>query len=316
MSHWWHKEARYLELTEYELGQLLIYEQPTAYIVESTEYNDNYKTPVLTAGKSFILGYTNETENIFDNLPVIIFDDFTTATQYVNFKFKVKSSAMKILHINTELVNPKYIYYRMQIIQFDHSTHKRYWIQQYSKLKVQIPSLPEQKRIVDKIEELFSDLDNAVETLNATKSQLEVYRQAVIREAFIGAFTEDYRKSNDTTINIQLPWADSKQSESLPIIPTSWKYVSLANLGDLGRGKSKHRPRNDARLFENGIYPFLQTGEVKAADKYITDYSKMYNEFGLEQSKLWPKGTLCITIAANIAETAFLGIMPVFQTVW
>ena len=72
MSHWWHKEARYLELTEYELGQLLIYEQPTAYIVESTEYNDNYKTPVLTAGKSFILGYTNETENIFDNLPVII----------------------------------------------------------------------------------------------------------------------------------------------------------------------------------------------------------------------------------------------------
>lgn len=312
MSHWWHKEARYLELTEYELGQLLIYEQPTAYIVESTDYNDNYKTPVLTAGKSFILGYTNETENIFDNLPVIIFDDFTTATQYVNFKFKVKSSAMKILHINTELVNPKYIYYRMQIIQFDHSTHKRYWIQQYSKLKVQIPSLPEQKRIVDKIEELFSDLDNAVETLNATKSQLEVYRQAVIREAFIGAFTEDYRKSNDTTINIQLPWADSKQSESLPIIPTSWKYVSLANLGDLGRGKSKHRPRNDARLFENGIYPFLQTGEVKAADKYITDYSKMYNEFGLEQSKLWPKGTLCITIAANIAETAFLGIDACF----
>ena len=312
MSHWWHKEARYLELTEYELGQLLIYEQPTAYIVESTEYNDNYKTPVLTAGKSFILGYTNETENIFDNLPVIIFDDFTTATQYVNFKFKVKSSAMKILHINTELVNPKYIYYRMQIIQFDHSTHKRYWIQQYSKLKVQIPSLPEQKRIVDKIEELFSDLDNAVETLNATKSQLEVYRQAVIREAFIGAFTEDYRKSNDTTINIQLPWADSKQSESLPIIPTSWKYVSLANLGDLGRDKSKHRPRNDARLFENGIYPFLQTSEVKAADKYITDYSKMYNEFGLEQSKLWPKGTLCITIAANIAETAFLGIDACF----
>lgn len=173
-----------MELTEYELGQLLTYEQPTAYIVESTEYNDNYKTPVLTAGRSFILGYTNETENIFDKLPVIIFDDFTTATQYVNFKFKVKSSAMKILHINTELVNPKYIYYRMQIIQFDHSTHKRYWIQQYSKLKVQIPPLVEQERIVAKIEELFSDLDNAVETLNATKAKLEVYRQAVLKEAF------------------------------------------------------------------------------------------------------------------------------------
>lgn len=173
-----------MELKEYELGQLLTYEQPTAYIVKSTEYNYNYKTPVLTAGKSFILGYTNEKENIFDKLPVIIFDDFTTATQYVNFEFKVKSSAMKILHINTELVNPKYIYYRIQIIQFDHSTHKRYWIQQYSKLKVQIPPLVEQERIVAKIEELFSDLDNAVETLNATKAQLAVYRQSVLKEAF------------------------------------------------------------------------------------------------------------------------------------
>lgn len=173
-----------MELKEYEFGQLLTYEQPTAYIVKSTEYNYNYKTPVLTAGKSFILGYTNEKENIFDKLPVIIFDDFTTATQYVNFEFKVKSSAMKILHINTELVNPKYIYYRMQIIQFDHSTHKRYWIQQYSKLKVQIPPLVEQERIVAKIEELFSDLDNAVETLNATKAQLAVYRQSVLKEAF------------------------------------------------------------------------------------------------------------------------------------
>ena len=173
-----------MKLTEYELGELLIYEQPTAYIVNSTEYSDSYKTPVLTAGKSFILGYTNETDNIFDKLPVILFDDFTTATQFVNFKFKVKSSAMKILNVNTELVNPKYIFYRMQTIQFDHSTHKRYWIQQYSKLKVQIPPIVEQERIVAKIEELFSDLDNAVETLNATKAKLEVYRQAVLLKAF------------------------------------------------------------------------------------------------------------------------------------
>lgn len=173
-----------MELKEYELGKLLSYEQPSAYIVESTDYSDSYKTPVLTAGKSFILGYTNETEGIFDKLPVIIFDDFTTATQYVNFKFKVKSSAMKILNINTEMVLPKYIFLRMQIIQFDHSTHKRYWIQQYSKIKVTIPSLSEQERIVTRIEELFSELDKAVETLQNTKQQLAVYRQAVLKEAF------------------------------------------------------------------------------------------------------------------------------------
>lgn len=170
--------------TEYELGDLLPYEQPSAYIVESTDYNDSYKTPVLTAGKSFILGYTNETTSIYDKLPVIIFDDFTTATQYVNFPFKVKSSAMKILSVNTALVLPKYIYYRMQIIQFDHSTHKRYWIQQYSKMKVAVPSIPEQERIVARIEELFSELDKAVETLQTTKRQLAVYRQAVLKEAF------------------------------------------------------------------------------------------------------------------------------------
>lgn len=171
-------------LTEYHLEELLEYEQPTAYIVSSTDYSDNYKTPVLTAGKSFILGYTNETAGIFDRLPVIIFDDFTTAIQYVNFPFKVKSSAMKILHINKDLVHPKYIFYRMQVIQFDHSTHKRYWIQQYSKIKVKLPSLPEQERIVARIEELFSELDKAVETLNTTKQQLAVYRQAVISTSF------------------------------------------------------------------------------------------------------------------------------------
>lgn len=169
---------------EYELGELLPYVQPTPYIVHSTNYNDNYPTPVLTAGKSFILGYTDEADGVYDALPVIIFDDFTTASQYVSFPFKVKSSAMKILTPNTALVLPRFIYYRMQIIQFDCSTHKRYWIQQYSKIKVAIPPISEQERIVARIEELFSELDNGVETLRKTKQQLAVYRQAVISTAF------------------------------------------------------------------------------------------------------------------------------------
>ena len=178
------------------LGKLLEYEQPSKYIVESTDYNDSYRTPVLTAGKTFILGYTNEQDGIYNNLPVIIFDDFTTASKYVNFPFKVKSSAMKILKPNLDLVDPKYIYYRMQIINIDHSTHKRYWIQQYSKIKISIPTLPEQKRIVARIEELFSNLDSTVETLQKTKQQLEVYRQAVLREAF-----EKTKGYNKNTIN-------------------------------------------------------------------------------------------------------------------
>lgn len=86
-----------------------------------------------------------------------------------------------------------------------------------------------------------------------------------------------------------------------------WNTKSLSQLGDFSRGKSKHRPRNDIKLFKNGSYPLIQTGDVKKANLFIENHSTTYNEFGLKQSKLWPKGTLCITIAANIAETSILG---------
>lgn len=91
----------------------------------------------------------------------------------------------------------------------------------------------------------------------------------------------------------------------------SWEYVTLDKLGTVARGKSKHRPRNDKILF-GGKYPFIQTADVKAAELYLTEYSETYSERGLEQSKLWPAGTLCITIAANIADTAILGIDACF----
>lgn len=210
--------------TEYELGELLEYEQPTKYAVESTKYDDKYSTPVLTAGKSFILGYTNETDGIYDNLPVIIFDDFTTATQYVNFKFKVKSSAMKILKANEELALTKYLYYLMQTIHCDHDTHKRYWIQTYSKIKVSIPSLTEQQRIVEKIEELFSKLDKGVEELNKIKEQLKIYRQAVLKEAFDGI--ESYKKISDLFDVTGGLTKNSKRNE----LPLRWKYLRVANV--------------------------------------------------------------------------------------
>lgn len=90
-----------------------------------------------------------------------------------------------------------------------------------------------------------------------------------------------------------------------------WEYVTLDKLGTVSRGRSKHRPRNDASLF-GGIYPFVQTADVKAAELYLTEYTDTYNEKGLNQSKLWNAGTLCITIAANIADTAILGIDACF----
>ncbi len=88
---------------------------------------------------------------------------------------------------------------------------------------------------------------------------------------------------------------------------TEWDTKPLSDLGEFQRGKSRHRPRNDPKLFDNGTYPLVQTGEVKAANLYIRSHEACYNKFGLSQSALWPENTLCITIAANIAETALLG---------
>ena len=122
------------------LEELLEYEQPTKYLVSSTEYDDSFDIPVLTAGKTFVLGKTNETHGIFKNLPVIIFDDFTTGTQLVNFPFKAKSSAMKILKPRNKDVDIGIIYELMQMVEFVMSDHKRYWISEFQKIEVEIPS--------------------------------------------------------------------------------------------------------------------------------------------------------------------------------
>ena len=139
------------------LEDILDYEQPQAYIVNSTDYSDEYETPVLTAGKSFIIGYTNETNGICDRLPVIIFDDFTTDSKLVDFHFKVKSSAMKILRTKGE-INIDYIAYYMSITRLIGDTHKRYWISEYSKLLIPIPPYQEQLRIVETIETIFDKI--------------------------------------------------------------------------------------------------------------------------------------------------------------
>ena len=290
-------------LTEYRLEELLEYEQPTAYIVSSTDYSDNYKTPVLTAGKSFILGYTNETAGIFDRLPVIIFDDFTTAIQYVSFPFKVKSSAMKILHINKNLVHPKYIFYRMQVIQFDHSTHKRYWIQQYSKIKVKIPPLPEQERIVARIEELFSELDKAVETLNTTKQQLAVYRQAVLKEAFEGKLSKQWRNTNNSS-----PYNDllsiyrkdqcfkdtsGDENEIELKLPSTWIKTRIGEVFTVEVGAT---PKRSVSEYWNGDINWVSSGEVQFNTISQTKEKITHKGLTNSSSNLNPAGTVMLAM--------------------
>ena len=146
------------------LEDIIEYEQPTAYIVSSTDYDDSYPTPVLTAGKSFLIGHTNDDEGIFSNLPCIIFDDFTTDSKLVNFPFKVKSSAMKILKVHKNL-DIEYVASFMSITRLIGDTHKRYWISEYSKLEIPLPPYKEQVRIMNQIKLLFERLDSITERL-------------------------------------------------------------------------------------------------------------------------------------------------------
>ena len=146
------------------LENIIDYEQPTAYIVASTNYDDNFLVPVLTAGKSFIIGYTNEENGIYSDLPCIIFDDFTTDSKFVDFPFKVKSSAMKILKVNP-IIEIEYVAMYMSITRLIGDTHKRYWISEYSKLEIPIPPREEQNRIVSAVNKAFAQLDAIMESL-------------------------------------------------------------------------------------------------------------------------------------------------------
>lgn len=262
-----------------------------------------------TGQVGFIDDYITDGEYVLlgeDGAPFL--NTFSQKAYLINGKTWVNNHA----HVLKSKTNNRFLCYYLNYFNYkgyvSGTTRLKLTQAQMKNILVPNPPLDEQKRIVDKIEELFSQLDDGVETLKKTKEQLNVYRQAILKEAFEGKFT----KLKHGKISIDIEYCSKEEINNLPEIPLEWKYVHLNKLGDLGRGKSKHRPRNDARLFEDGKYPFLQTSEVKNADKYITEYSKMYGEFGLAQSKLWPKGTLCITIAANIAETAFLGIDACF----
>lgn len=268
-------------------------------------------------------------------------------------KFTLQRSVAVITPV---LVSSKFLMYQIEaprVAQYfkDNArgtAQKGVYLKTLGATEIWLPPLAEQQRIVAKIEELFSELDQGVASLKTAREQLKGYRQSLLKNAFEGKLTAKWRAEHrdqlETATALQqriarerearyqqqladwqsqgkpgskpkppkpLPPLTPEELAELPELPEGWVYSYLADMGDLGRGKSKHRPRNDSRLF-GGSFPFIQTGEVKAANRVIRSYSQTYSEFGLAQSKLWPKGTLCITIAANIAETAFLGFDACF----
>ena len=165
------------------LGEILKYEQPQKYIAISDKYDEKSGIPVLTAGKTFILGYVDENEGICNDLPVILFDDFTTESRFVDFPFKVRSSATKILRAKDESIDLFYVYNALKLIRLKPSSdHKRFWISEYSKLLIPLPPLSEQKRIA----EILSQIDQAIEKEEKYKEKLERLKKGLMEDLLTG----------------------------------------------------------------------------------------------------------------------------------
>ncbi|WRG84068.1 restriction endonuclease subunit S [Helicobacter pylori] len=158
------------------LGDILSYEQPTKFLVATTQYLQKGFTPILTAGKTFILGYTNDKHGIYTNIPVIIFDDFTTDSKMVNFPFKVKSSAIKILSLrDNNQADLKYIYEKLTLLKHQVTDHKRYWIDEFSNFEILLPPLNEQIAIAN----ILSGLDHEIISLKNKKRQFDNIKKAL-----------------------------------------------------------------------------------------------------------------------------------------
>ena len=210
---------------EIKIGDAIGYIQPLNYIVKSTNYDDKYETPVLTPGKAFILGYTNETKGIYDATKdnVIIFDDFTTATKFVDFKFKVKSSAMKILISKaSQEYNIKYFYYLLKTIHINSDTHKRFWISEYEDYSVFIPPNWYQNLVVDFLDVLFCKIDwiyienrKLVETIESVRTKILDYffnENSSYKSYYPSCAIKDvcYLNNGEVTNNGTLPYLEAK----------------------------------------------------------------------------------------------------------
>ena len=169
---------------ERKLGEIFNYEQPTKYIVKSTEYDDNFNTPVLTAGKSFLLGYTDEISGIKNATvenPVVIFDDFTTGSHYVDFPFKIKSSAMKLLSLNDNSDNFYFMFNTLKNIKYVPQSHERHWISKFSSFEIYKPSQEEQQ----KIGSFFKHLDDTIALHQRKLDLLKEQKKGYLQKMFV-----------------------------------------------------------------------------------------------------------------------------------
>lgn len=251
-----------------ELGDVVDYTQPTDFIVVNTNYDDKFDIPVLTAGQSFILGYTNEAFGIYEasKTAAIIFDDFTTAFRWVDFDFKVKSSAIKILNNkNDDETNFKFVYYAMKCIKFEPINHERHWISKYSKFKIPVPPMEVQREIV-RILDSFTLL---TAELTARKKQYEYYRD------FLLNFNED-------------------QSE------IEWDIID--NIFIMKNGYTPSKANKD--FWENGTISWYRMEDIRANGRILSESIQKITPQAVKGGKLIPKNSIIVATTATIGEHA------------
>ncbi|HEL1625801.1 TPA: restriction endonuclease subunit S [Streptococcus suis] len=218
-----------------ELGEVLDYEQPTKYIVNSKDYNEEYPIPVLTAGQTFILGHTNETEGVYaasKEKPIIIFDDFTTASKWVDFEFKVKSSAMKILTIQNEQVSKvliRYVWHYLGTITYKPAQHGRQWIGTYSKIKIPIPPLKIQEEIVKILDKFTEYVTELTAELTLRQKQYNYFRDYLLN------FDSDSSGGGANNKVYQVEWKTLGDIAKLKN-GKDWKSLSVGDVPVYGSG--------------------------------------------------------------------------------
>lgn len=263
---------------EYKSFETCINKLPKPKQVKTSEYSSGTKYPIISQEDKLISGYYDDETYVFHiDSPVVIFGDHTRVLKYVDFDFVVGADGVKIISPKREL-NAKFLLYYLQWYKIPNLGYSRHY-KLLKEIKIPLPPLSTQLAIV-------SELDKINELIRLKKEQLKDFAnlaQSLFYEMF----------------------GDPVENEK------GWEVKKLGEVGELARGVSKHRPRNAPELL-GGSMPLIQTGDVANSDFYITKYSSTYSKLGVEQSRVWEAGTLCITIAATIGKCAILGFTACF----
>ena len=276
-----------------QIKDLLDYERPDKYIVENDRYGVK-GTPVLTANKSFILGYTDETNGIYDAVPAIIFDDFTTDSKFVEFPFKIKSSAIKILKGKTPDVDLRFVYEKMKSINFPTGSHKRYYISQYQNMEVELPPIAEQQKIAD----MLKTVDEAINKTEEILLKAEDLKRGVMERLL----TEGINHT------------EFKQS-AIGKVPKDWLVTKLGEIATITRGGSP-RPIEDFITTDEDGLNWLKIGDIESGAKYITRTSQKIKKSGLSKTTQVHQGDFILSNSMSFGRPYIMKIDACIHDGW